>query len=181
MDAATFAQIYIAAQDPRKNVFYMGQFGISGPLLQPQERHDTAISLAKAGVVIDDVIEGVGGDPFLCMTQRLSYGQSRWPSLDQLLAYGGMFPKDFNYNDPSLKIKNSIDPADYPKWTGPIPPVVKYVGLYAGNGLYNVINNPEKVYSIGGNLYEDGLFYTLILTVTGTYMWVLLGKNAPVE
>jgi hypothetical protein len=187
MTPDAFVKLYIASKPPQFMPFYTGEFGIAGPLLQPGPRIALAKDLSgqidpSTGNVfaVDDEIEAAGQHPWYVMCQRVRYGQLRAPSLAQILAMGGVFPVDFNYSDPTLPIKNSITPADYPPYSGPVPVVVDYVGDYAGGGRYNALPGAETKYASGDVIYRDGFYYQFQTTVIAGYnFWLFLGRNPP--
>lgn len=186
IDPDVFAkEYYIPSQRPELQDFFTGMFGISGPLMQSNDRKSYAKKLAQDGLIVDDVIHALAGHPYLCMAQRLSYGQLRWPSLRQILAMGGIFPQGFDYNDPSNDIKNSLTLSDYPRFGGVVPTKNVYVGALASKGddgvfLYNAINGAEKKFTRDQVRYENGLYYSFLPAIAlGEYFWKFLGMNAP--
>lgn len=173
--ASDFAtKFYIPSKDPRIQALFAGTYQLPGPELDPQVREDTAKKLSAMGLAVDENIDANGGDAYETMQQRQRDGWSRFPSLAQELANPS---EQFDKNDPNLAFKVSVDPVDYPKFSGPVPPTVLYVGAYAGNGLYNAINGAEKVFSTGQEHTENGLMYTFLPAVAlGEYFWEFVGK-----
>lgn len=186
MTPTDFAKLYVAHQPPAFAPFYMGSF-LPGPLLQPAQRTELAKNLSTQinpatgrTYIVDDEIEAGGYHPFYAMQQRLRYGQARWPSLAQILAMGGIFPANFDYTEASLEILNSLTPADYPPYTGPVPVVTDYVGDYAGGGRYNARPGSELEFKNGDVLFRQGFYYQFQTSViAGENFWVFLGRNPP--
>jgi len=178
MTSEQFANIYYIPSLPGDVQFlFTGTYGRDGASLSPEDRMSKAIALSAAGRVIDVNIMAQGADPLQTMTYRLRYGQARYPSMAQEMGYGGNLPPGFSYSDPTLEIKNSVDPVDYPN-SGPVV-VTLYVNTqgYAGNGLYNTSNNPETVFQPGTQHFEQGLYWIFLKMVNGDYYWQLVGKN----
>lgn len=178
MTSAQFALLYyIPAQPSDVQFLFIGTYGLPGAALSPDDRMAKAIALSKAGRVIDVNIMAEGADPLQTMMQRLAYGQERYPSMAQEQSYGGSLPVGFSYSDPSLSIKNSVNPLDYPN-SGPVQ-VTLYVNSQgkASDNLYNTQNSPQNVFQPGVQHFEQGLYWIFIKTVTGDYYWELVGKN----
>lgn len=152
--------VYIPSLDPRVAALFRGTYGIhgtalsimAGPKGEPSERVSLAMSLAlDHGCRVQGLIDAFGGDPFTLMSYWQQEGRLTVPKIGEdvvalATAPGVSMPNIPGYNDTTYAIKVSVDPADYPKWAGPVIAETKYVGAFAGNGLYNAINGAELVF-----------------------------------
>lgn len=167
---------YIPSKPAGVQFLFTGYYGLPGSPLSPEDRMAKAKALAAKGEIIDVNIDALGADCLETMTLRLFYGQGRYPDLNQEVAMGNALPTGFNYNDPSLAILNSINPADYVN-RGPVIPTL-YVGQQASPGYYNVLNSPENTFQPGQQHFEQNLYWIFVKAVTGQYFWLLVGANA---
>lgn len=184
MTSQEFAtKIYVPSKPKATRDLFEGKLGIPGPLLSPEDNERKCFDLARAGYLIDPLIEASQTDPLLTMLNRIQRGLTRTPSLLQKLPPvwldpGVKVPGVPSYDATKWDILVSINPADYPPASDLNSPTVKYVGPYAGNGLYNPINSPEKVFKFGEIHYEDTINYQLLVpNVVGQIYWFYLGKG----
>lgn len=178
MTSSQFANLYYIPSLPGPVQFlFTGTYGRTGASLSPDDKFAKAVALSAQGYIIDVNIMAGGADPLLTMLERLRYGQARYPSMAQEQSFGGSLPAGFSYSDPSLAIKNSVDPADYPN-SGPVQ-VTLYVNSQgkASDDLYNTLNSPQTIFQPGQQHFEQGLYWIFIKTITGDYYWELVGKN----
>lgn len=167
---------YIPSKPAAVQFLFTGTYGLPGSPLSPEDRIAKAKTLATKGEIIDVNIDALGADCLETMTLRLSYGQGRYPDLNQEAAMGGVLPAGFNYNDPGLVILNSINPSDYVN-RGPVISTL-YVGQQASLGYFNVLNSPENIFLPGQQHFEQNLYWLFVKAVTGQYFWQLVGMNA---
>ena len=150
--------------------------------MDPVARLAAATALAlQAGLVVDPQIDAQGGDAFLIMNERAAYGYTAVPSIGQKVPFmtppGISVPGVPPYDPTGMNIKVSTNIADYPPFSGPVAPVVNYVGAYAGNGLYNAINGAELVFTAGQKHSEEPYaakniaFVFLPAPAIGEYFW----------
>lgn len=193
MTSEEFAkQVYLPSLDPRVADLFRGTLGIPGtaygvmpgPKGEPSERLTIALSLAlDHGCRVQGLIDGFGGDPLTLMSYWQQEGRLTVPSITDAVpvlatAPGVSAPNIPGYNDTTFSIKVSIDPADYPKWSGPVVEQIKYVGLRANaEGLYNAINGAENVFVTDQPWEEDGLKFTFRpAPYVKAYYWQLVGR-----
>ena len=187
MTPEQYANLYFDHQQPEKQPLYAGRNGRPGPTLSTAGL--TALCMKLLGttsidgtpIILDDQIDANGEHPFYRVQERLRYGQTFWPDLRMILAMGGTFPTDFNYKDSSLPIKNTLNPADLPRYSGPVLPTMKLVGEYAGEGRYNLAPgvNPAD-HKNGEVIFEERFYYRFLgPTPIGEFFWVMIGLNPP--
>lgn len=181
---SSFDQTYVASKKRAIRDLFVGTAGIPGIALDPSVRESKAYALAMHGEVIDPEIDCNGGDPWIIMSNRTNYGYITVPALlqklpDVWLPPGVHVPGVPDYDPTLWKVKVSIDPADYPPYVDP-DIATKYVGAYAGGGLYNVVNNPETVFTPGEKHTEEpyqdkGIEFTFLpAPAIGQYFWQVI-------
>jgi len=158
--------VYLPSKSPEIRALFAGTYGLPGKMLE--DRVARAKALSDAGDIVDPNIDADGGDPLSVMQRRAFYGYINFPDMSQGSNVDPVSGKQILY-DPSYSIKVSVDPVDYPPYSGPSPVGVLYVGQYAGNGLYNVINGAEKRFKNGDPWTENGIAYTFQTTVIPDY------------
>ncbi len=165
-------KVYLPSKSPAIRALFAGTYGLPGVMLD--DRVNRAKALSAAGDIVDPNIDADAGDPFSVMERRALYGYINFPDMSQGSNVDPVSGKQIYY-DPSYRIKVSVDPIDYPPYSGPQPVGVLYVGQYAGNGLYTVINGAESKFNNGDPWTENGLAYTFQTTVIPGYdFWRLV-------
>lgn len=180
--AQQFDAAYIASKDPRIQALFIGTDNQPGSEMDPVLRLQTATALAlQAGLIVDPDIDARGADAFLTMSNDQQLGFVRKYAIGEKPVFttppGISAPGIPPYDPTAGKILVSANIADYPPFAGPVAPVVDYVGLYAGNGLYNIKNGAELIFKAGDKHTEEPYaaknisFTFLPAPAIGQYFW----------
>ncbi len=158
-------KVYLPSKSPAIRALFAGTYGLPGVMLD--DRVNRAKALSAAGDIVDPNIDADAGDPLSVMERRAFYGYINFPDMSQGSNVDPVSGKQIYY-DPSYRIKVSVDPIDYPPYSGPQPVGVLYVG-HGGTGRRRVPRHGA------GPWTENGLAYTFQTTVIPGYdFWRLV-------
>ena len=178
-DEAPFNTRYIKSRIPAIQELFVGTCGQPGVPMDLTTRLAACNALAKAGTVVDPQIDTGILEPYFVNQHALQGGFMTRPKIGETVPFctppGISMPGVPNYDDFTFAIKSSLADADYPAFSGPIPPVTLYVGARANNeGMYNVINGAEKVFKLGEQHYEQNHYFTFGPVAAGVYYWTIV-------